>query len=361
MKIAKGWAGIYAQSLEDDFENLKKMKSALTYYEKLESNIPEDEKWRLQKDVGRDLGGLLPPETKNPTEILRDHIKRLEHNIFNHREAVVGQTQSAKEQEILQNHAVSATRYAKKKSINSYAEAALYAFDQTKEKHLEKPVFLAPENLWPEMGWGTHPRELRDLVVGAREEMAKRLMQERGIHTQEAQRIAADHIKTTIDFQHLGMWWKHFEPAYAGEPEGEKKKRFDSWFMKEFKSLVDEGLVGNLHIVDGMGGAHHHLPPGQGVFPIKTALEYLKEKGYTGSYNSEGWGEGPARQLAKTWEYVGAWTRPSGFVGPIGPAVQQRWTDVFQSYFGRTYPPNYIFGNYAPSNDWTLWSQVPLE
>ena len=365
-KIAEGWAGIYGRDLNDLFENIEKLKKLLPVWEKIEAQIPPDERFMLEKEYGGQLGdlrqyGIIPSEKKMPTELIKDRLHDFQKNLLNYREAVVGQTQSAEEQRILREHATDASKYAKKQSIKSYAEAAIYAFDQTREKHLEKPVFVAPENLWPEMGWGTHPEELRDLIMSTRTRMVEILVKERGVHFEDAKKAAEQHIKATLDFQHLGMWWKHFEPAYSGEPEAEKKKRFDQWFLTEIKKLADDNLIGNLHIVDGMGGSHHHLPPGQGVFPIKTALDYLKEKGYTGSWASEAWEEGPARQLTKYWEYMNAFVRPVGYVGPVAPGQPNRWSDVFQSYFGRAYPPNYIFGAYAPSQDWSLWSQVPME
>jgi hypothetical protein len=32
-----------------------------------------------------------------------------------------------------------------------------------------------------------------------------------------------------------------------------------------------------------------------------------------------------------------------------------------RGHFGYTAPANYIVGAYAPSNEWRLWSEVPLE
>ena len=48
-------------------------------------------------------------------------------------------------------------------------------------------------------------------------------------------------------------------------------------------------------------------------------------------------------------------------MGFRGSGVPQTWSDVQYSFFGQNKPPYYIFGGYAPSNDWTLWSAVPLE
>ena len=41
---------------------------------------------------------------------------------------------------------------------------------------------------------------------------------------------------------------------------------------------------------------------------------------------------------------------------------EHKWGhEVQYSYFGQNQAPYFIFGAYAPSNDWTLWSQSPLE
>jgi hypothetical protein len=170
---------------------------------------------------------------------------------------------------------------------------------------------------------------------------------------------AEKHIRATIDTQHLGMWWKNFE-SRQGETEEQKRERFNQWYTEEFKKMAYSGIIGHIHMVDGMGGGHHHLPAGQGVFPIKTAMQYLKEKGYTGAISSEGYEEQGARILTKAWEYMGA-PIYGQFAGPVRPGAPERWTDVFHSYFGRVSPPNYIFAPYAPSNDWTLWSNTPME
>ncbi|MBI2647367.1 hypothetical protein HYW99_02730, partial [Candidatus Woesearchaeota archaeon] len=62
--------------------------------------------------------------------------------------------------------------------------------------------------------------------------------------------------------------------------------------------------------------------------------------------------------LMKTWRFFGSPVYGMGF---RAPAVPQSWADVQYSFFGQNKPPYYVFGPYAPSNDWTLWSAVPLE
>jgi len=129
--------------------------------------------------------------------------------------------------------------------------------------------------------------------------------------------------------------------------------------VKKFMSAKDkhgefgEEIIGNVHAVDGMGYGHTHLPVGQGMNPIKDAIKYLIDKGYGGNINSEGHSEGPDRQLFKTWESFGS---------PIyAAAMAPRFRQLHQGHVGYTAPPFYIVGAYSPSNDWRLWSEVPLE
>ena len=65
--------------------------------------------------------------------------------------------------------------------------------------------------------------------------------------------------------------------------------------------------------------------------------------------------------LMKTWRYMGSPIYGVGGGGGGGAQVPQTWGQVQYSYFGQNKPPYFVFGAYAPSNDWTLWSQVPLE
>ena len=113
-----------------------------------------------------------------------------------------------------------------------------------------------------------------------------------------------------------------------------------------------------MHIADGFGYENANLPAGQGVMPIVEAVKYLKEKGYSGPFLSEGYGDAE-RMLRDTWKAFGSPIYSA--VGPVAPGGPVRWSDVQHGYFGQNQPPNYIFGAYSPSNDWTLWTQTPME
>jgi len=96
--------------------------------------------------------------------------------------------------------------------------------------------------------------------------------------------------------------------------------------------------------------------------PVVDAVHYLKKKGYTGAYLSEGYGDA-TRMLKDAWSAFGSpiYSAGGGGGGARPGAPQGRWSDVQHGYFGQGQPPNYIFQPYAPSNDWSLWSQVPME
>jgi len=85
----------------------------------------------------------------------------------------------------------------------------------------------------------------------------------------------------------------------------------------------------------------------------------FKEKGFSGFVVSEGHEEekfGEGRIRMKTWQHAGAAVGSGYFSGP-----PLRWGQVQQNYFGKTYSPMFMFGGYAPSNEFKLWSEVPLE
>lgn len=391
--VAKGWALNYGMRVKDELKAVEGVKKALKYYEVLEKGASPEDREVLMRDavsvVNRYLPqGIVPSGKKLPSKMLKDALWELRKQIESSREMATSQMQQAHEQELMKQHAVSIAKYAKKKTTVSYAEAGIYAMRQSQNNpHINKDVFVAPENIFPEMGYGSHPEELRGLVKDAREKMVERLTQQyiedptgktdregrqimvgnpdyQGISIENAEELAKNHIKATLDTQHLGMWWKHFKPK-PGETEQNRRKRFNIWFIDQVDNLQKEEIIGNIHLVDAIGAAHQHLPVGQGELPLVEAMKLLKKKGYKGFINSEAYGEerfGQGRILVETWKALGSPVTSGYFSGGAAAPMQARaWGDIHQSYFGRTYPPSFVFGAYAPSNDWTLWSQVPME
>jgi len=60
----KGWTLFHSQKYEETKENAEKIKKALDFYDNLEDSMPEEEKWKLMRQTGNDLMGLIPPDTE---------------------------------------------------------------------------------------------------------------------------------------------------------------------------------------------------------------------------------------------------------------------------------------------------------
>lgn len=385
--VAKGWALNYGMRVKEQLEAVDKIKNSLNYYEKVEKNANPEELLSMKQEAGKIAGGLVSMGKKLPSEMLKERLWDIRKNIESSRDMATSQMQQAREQEEMKQHAISISKYAKKKSMHGFAEAGLYAMQESEHNpHVNKDVFVAPENIFPEMGFGSHPEELRELVKGARKEMVNKLTEKHvedptgkldekgkpvmvvnrdytGMGKDKAQVLAKRHIKATVDTQHLGMWWKHFKPN-AGETEENRRKRFNNWYMDQIDKLSEDDIIGNIHLVDSIGGGHQHLPAGQGDIPVVEAIKRLKKKGYNGFINSEAFEEErftPGRILVETWSAFGSPIQSGYFGGGGGAPATRSWTDVRGGYFGQTYPPKFIFGSYSPSNEWTLWSQTPME
>ena len=374
----RGWAAYYRGDYDKLLEEREKVRKALEFYEKLEKEVPEEEKWKLKVQLRTDEAGLIPPEVKNPSEYLREKLNRIDQRLEQIHESATAYEVKAKELEDALRHTKPLEEYAKEKSAFSYAELGIYAMKKSQEKKTKKPIVLTPEHIFPNMGYGSHPEELIQLVKTARKKMVDLLTKKKipdpsgrtdengnpvyidnpyynpRVDRKKAEKFAETHIKAKLDTQHLGMWYRYFVPR-PGETEEQRKKRFKKWYMDMIKKMEKEKIIGSVHLVDGFGYGHTHLPAGQGEMPVKDAIEYLKKKGFKGAILSEGYGEGSLRIVTKPWELFGT--------NIYGVAVPQtrRWTDVHQSYFNKIESPYFIFGAYAPSNEWTLWSQVPFE
>ncbi len=388
---AKGWAKFHIRSFEDAKKQVEKLTAVLPYYRELEEKTPPEERWKLMQEAERTTG-FTAAERKLPSEIIKEAIRHARVQIESIKESSLSSEQQAKAAEENLKHIRPIGEYALAQSVKSYAEAGIYAMKKTQEANAKEPVFVAPENIWPEMGYGSHPQELIKIVTEARKKMIDYLTQKEiedpynrvnekgevikianpyrisGLSVEEAKQKAEEHIKATLDTQHLGMWWRYFQPK-PGESEDQTRKRFNNWYMEQVKEMEKSGIIGHMHVVDGFGKGHAHLPAGEGaildrVSPVISAVEYLKKKGYKGTMISEAFGTPGGRELQRTWAALGS-PLYSAHVGPLTSESARRWgsgTDgVWQSYFGYARTPYFIFGGYSPSEDFKLWSEVLME
>ncbi len=247
----------------------------------------------------------------------------------------------------LKNH-VPIIEYGVGKSADTIARAAMYAYEKEKKQQLEKPLWIAPENWTPEL-YGSHPSELREIITKSRDRMAELLQQQKKMSEAEAKKVASEHVKATFDIGHLNFWKKY----YKGSDED-----FKGWINDQVKGLVKDGIIGHVHLSDNFGYHDEHLAPGEGNAPIQEFVERLKEAKFKGKIIAEPGGQKEGqhyRVLTESWKLLGS---------PIYriDSLSRSWTDIESGYFGRApQSPYFVVGDYAPSKDWTLWSETPLE
>lgn len=304
-----------------------------------------------------------------------ERAKELKFQVDSDRELAIGQLQQADEAKRKVENIKPVSKYAKEKSMNSYAELGIAAMDET----LNNPNVRSPIHVGPELGWphayGGHPKEFVELIKGARAKMAELLTTEYitddkgkkyknehyhpGISRSQAQKQAEEHIQGMLDTGHLGMWLEHFEPTMR---YNERVREFNKWFMKQIDYLAGEKVIGGIQAVDSAGASHGHLPAGQGIFPVVDAVRKLKDAGFHGYIVSEGHEEerfGEGRILLKTWQ---AFNAPiESRYGPGVPAGRG-YDNVHQAYFGRVASPRQMFGSYTPPfGEYKPWSEIPFE
>lgn len=385
---AQSRKAMYVDGLREAKDSLIKIDEAIKFFEKL----PEEDRRNhsVIDRVGARYGvhELIPPDVVDPLSALKKARQQTEWTITGYEDYSISGTLT--EKDILEKARNFRTQkeYALDKSVTSMAELGIHAMEKCEDPEFlsrkQRDIYVAPENIFPQMGYGSHPDELIELVNESRRKMVELLTEKkikeidpqsgserlvdnphyRGYSKKQAEQEAEQHIKATLDFQHLGMWKEHIVPQMKdGRPETiqEREERFKGWYLEQVDKLSKANVLGNLHVVDGMGSGHTHLPVGEGNNPIKESLLKLVAAGYKGVMNSEAHEYnamfGANEQTFRTWTNLGS---PIYSMG--APATQRRnWSEIQNSYFGYTNIPPYSFGSYVPSNDWTLWSQVPLE
>ena len=193
------------------------------------------------------------------------------------------------------------------------------------------------------------------------------LHDQRNMAMADANKLAEQHIKATLDTGHLNTWRKYWQNN-PNKSMKENDDDFRKWVLQKTEELAKAQIIGNVHLSDNYGYQDDHLAPGMGTTPVKEMVEILRKYGYKEALTVEPGADastdlGDFWGLMKTWKLFGS--PVYGAHGPVARSVldwpKQSWSDIQYSYFGQTKAPYYVFGPYSPSQDWTLWTQVPLE
>ena len=333
-------------------ESLEKYRNARKLWEEIEKRTPQDKLDNLRKSFEGETG-LIPPKHMLPSEFLKQVEQKAEEDKRWTQEYATSAAHQVKQVEEKIERLKPIEEVGIKKTADSISKMAIYAYDVEKMKKLENPVYIAPENMFPEWGYGSHPQELKRIIVESRKAMADKLMKDRHLSEESARKIAQDHIKANFDIGHANTWRKFFRGTDPSNIE-KTNKEFKEWMMGQVKGLLKSKIIGKAHISDNFGYYDEHVTPGQGIAPIKEFVEELSKAGIKDIIVE------PAHQdykaLLGAWELFG-----SSIYSAMIPPGKDRWTDVGSSYFGRTAGPNYLVAETRPSEEWTLWSGAPLE
>jgi sugar phosphate isomerase/epimerase len=340
------------------------LERAKEFYKKIQDIVDPEEQWKL-KQQARALSQFVTPETEFPTILIDKEISELKRRISQYQEASSSQWAQAEEAMETIRNVESAETYALREAYDAYAAAAMTAMKHTeklqKEGKLKKPIAVALENLFPET-YGSHPDELIKLVHNSRSRFMEILKNEKGYSENAAKEAAERHITATFDTGHLNMWRKYWVPDEKKSMK-ENDEDFNKWMLNKVGEMVDKNIMGHVHIDDNQGYQDEHLAPGEGNTPIKEMVDLLKKKGYKGELIIEPGADyytdvSGFHSVMKGWSYFGSpvYGRGSGL-----SSQKRNWKQVGYGYFGQTESPYFTFGAYSPSEDWTLWSGVPME
>ena len=352
MRNATGWGAQSQARVEEEVALIRDLEHQRSQIAHRWDSMSEDEKesWR-QIVLGNTYRGGSPPHLRrsDALEILDKAIAQQKAGLKYNQDVASQYLQESEKSKAVLENLNSVEGYAKKKTADTIAQAAVYAMDKSRAKNLfgetsQKPIFIAPENIFPEQ-YGSHPDELREMVTSSRERMKDYLINERKMNEKDAEKKARDHIKATFDIGHANMWKKYY---------GGKEEDFNTWVVDQAEKLAKEGIIGHVHVSDNFGYNDEHLSPGQGTAPINDFVERMRKHGLKDviiepSHND-------FEVLREGWRTM------AGSITQNFAVANDRWVNIEHSYFGRTSGPYFLVGETAPSQEgYQLWSGVPFE
>lgn len=348
---ARGWSLYYSQDYENLIESQKKFETALEDYREIERVVPDDKK-KLLKMQFKSQYPMIPADEMMPTEFIEKQLRDIEHRLRFIREGSASHMQQAETTRMQRESMIPIVDYAIDKTADTVARAGIFAMRKQekmkKEGRLDQPLFVAPENIFPEQ-YGAHPDELKRIVLKSREAMSKKLAPAYG--EKKAQEMAREHIKATFDVGHAYTWRKYFEGDPSKSIE-ENDRMFNNWLLKKVDELNKAGIIGHVHVSDNFGWEDEHVTPGEGHAPIKDFIEKMKKAGIKDVIVE------PAHQDYRA--LLGGWRTFGSSVYGLNRGGS--WSDIEYSYFGRGAPPYFLYGESVPRPDeWILWSGTRLE
>lgn len=160
---------------------------------------------------------------------------------------------------------------------------------------INRPLYLAPENMLPGYGSLTSLEEFKATIRISQEEFAKKILsneseykklkeeyeKETGMKIQnkdDAIKLAKRHIGGTFDNAHAAVWLKHFKRE-GEESEEHRIDRFNKWLNGQAEEMAREGIIKHIHFNDTQGKDDDHNLLGSGLLDIHDMRERLRKAG----------------------------------------------------------------------------------
>lgn len=156
--------------------------------------------------------------------------------------------------------------YVKEKIKKTFVELGLKAYEKP-----SKPMIVI-ENFYPEFTL-SEPTKLAKTIDEIRQELADRLVKEKGLSRSRAIKEAQELVGMNVDVGHLNLWKKYINPK-TGKPYTDKE--ILEWVNKVYP------YIKHVHITDNFGDYDAHLPVGWGNAPINQLIDTLRKKGWKG-------------------------------------------------------------------------------
>lgn len=204
--------------------------------------------------------------------------------------------------------------FAMKKSTQTFANTAFQAY----EKYGDSSPIISIENPPAGMFGFSRGEDLKNMVEGSREKFVDKMVKEKGVSVNEAEKIAEKMIGVTWDVGHINQLRR------SGFTEED--------VVKETEKIAP--YLKHVHLSDNFGVENVELPMGMGNVPLKEMMEKLGKKGEearkiveTGNW----WTQFRINPMATTFENLGS-PMYSGDM-PGSPYFNQA-LGLQQGYFG---------------------------
>ena len=229
----------YKYGTPEQKEQLKKLAEDYSEEKMKASEIVETER-------GPGINIWSPIERQ---ELLNDSLKKLSH--------ITNPHYGGKTPEIFQE----TEEFAMGRAAETFGNLSMKSY----EKFGDSAPIIAIENMFQGFAF-SRAEDMKKLVEKSRDNFVEHLVSEKGMHRDDAEKIAKKHLGVTWDVGHLNLL---------------KKKGFDDKDIIEQTKLIskDKTMVKHIHLTDNFGHADTHLAPGMGNVPIKEILEQLEKTG----------------------------------------------------------------------------------